>query len=157
MQNVMWRRWVQGSVVCAVMSVTGVSTAADFRPFTPVQDVCSACSKRAEDAITMDNGTKVKARIEAENDDYLILSRYGEVRLMPKTRLTSVDWANNAARSGLTSQDQVILKKGHVITGTIIEENAETGLLRIQSSLNQQIYVVFAREAEAIYKAGTRR
>lgn len=152
----MWRRVIEAAAVCVVMSVGLSATAADFRPFSAIQDVCPTCPKRAEDTITMDNGTKVKARIEAENDDYLILARYGEVRAFPKSRLMSVDWANNSARSGLTSQDQIVLNTGHVLTGNIIEENSETGLYRLQSSLNQQIYVVFAKEAEAIYKAGSR-
>lgn len=149
---------MRAGALCAAMCVmvTSTATAADFRPFAAVQDVCPTCPKRAEDNITMDNGTKVKARIEAENDDYLILSRYGEVRMLPKSRLMSVDWANNSARTGLTSQDQIVLNTGHVLTGNIIEENTETGLYRLQSSLNQQIYVVFAKEAEAIYKAGSR-
>ncbi len=154
----MWKQAVSTGVCGILMGVMVSSTAmaADFRPFSTVEDVCPTCPKRAEDTITLDNGTKVKARIVAENDDYLILSRYGEVRVLPKSRLMSVDWANNSARSGLTSQDQIVLGNGHVITGNIIEENSETGLYRLQSSLNQQIYVVFAKEAEAIYKGGSK-
>ncbi len=137
---------------CMLLSSTGF--AADFRPFSVVEDVCPTCAKRAEDVITLDNGTKVKARIVAENDDYLIMTRYGEVRLIPKSRLMSVDWANNAERSGLTSQDQIVLSSGHVVTGSIIEENSERGVYQLQSSLNQQVYVIFATQVEAVYKAG---
>ena len=150
------KRWILGSVVGLMCLGSAQGMAADFRPFSSVEDVCPTCAKRAVDTITLDNGTKVKARIEAENDDYLVLSRYGEVRIIPKSRLMSVEWANNSERSGLTSQDQLVLSSGHVLTGSIIEENKEQGIYRLQSSLNQQIYVVFGTQVESVYKAGRR-
>ena len=156
-KSIVMKRWIVGSVlgwmICGSVSA---AAAADFKAFSTVEDVCPTCAKRAVDTITLDNGTKVKARIEAENEDYLVLSRYGEVRIIPKSRLMSVEWANNSERSGLTSQDQLVLSSGHVLTGSIIEENQEQGVYRLQSSLNQQIYVVFATQVESIYKAGSR-
>ena len=147
---------IWGGVVAMITLVSGAVSAADFRAFTPVEDVCPTCPKRATDTVVMNNGTQIKALVVAENDDYLILSRYGEVRVLPKSRLSSVEWANDALRTGLTTQDQIVLSSGHVITGSILEENADTGLYRVQSSLNAQTYVVFKDQIEAVYKAGSR-
>lgn len=148
---------VVGALVAGViLSMSAQVSAADFRPFSPVQDVCPTCPKSAEDQITLNNDTKIRAKIVAENDDFFVLARYGEVRILPKERVLSVEWANNSQPSGLDMQDQVLLTTGHVVTGSIIEEQDKPAYFKIQSSINQQTYIVFKAQAEAVYRGGRR-
>ncbi|MEC9442663.1 MAG: hypothetical protein VYE40_16335 [Myxococcota bacterium] len=136
------------------MFIAGPAMAVSFQPFTKVTDVCPTCPKRATDTVTLNSSTKISAKVVAENDDFFVLFRYGEIRAVPKGSVQSVEWANGSAPAGLTSQDQIVLRNNHVLTGSIIEENTDRGFYRMQSSVNKQTFVVFANSAESVYKAG---
>ena len=69
-------------------------------------------------------------------------------------RIKSMTWATGNAPSNLTSQDQLLLKSGHVLTGTILEEKAKPGLFRLQSSTSRQTYVVFKAQVAQAFRGG---
>ena len=150
----MKKRVMFAVATCAMMAMAGPAMAVNFQPFTKVTDVCPTCPKRATDTITLNSSTKIAAKVVAENDDFFVLVRYGEVRAVPKGSVQSVEWANGSAPTGLTSQDQIVLRSNHVLTGSIIEENKDRGFYRMQSSVNKQTFVVFDNSAESVYKAG---
>ena len=150
------RGLVSVGVVGAIVASGAPAWSVNYKPFTKVEDVCPKCPKRASDTITLNSSAEVRAKIVAENNDFVVLTRYGEVRALPKSRVQSVEWANNSQPSGLTSQDQIVLRSGHVLTGSIIEEKSDPGYFRLQSSINQQTFVVFNSQIESVYKAGSR-
>ena len=148
--------WAAGvmSAAAVMIATSSMAWAVNFRGFTPITDVCPTCPKRATDTLTLNGNTKIQAKVVAENDDFFVLSRYGEVRALPKREMQSVEWANGSAPGGLTSQDQIVVRGGHVLTGSIIEDNQERKFYRLQSSVNKQTFVVFQNSVEAVYKAG---
>ena len=140
---------------CAALLVGfGTADAADFVPFSNVETVCKACDAPAADVVSLNSSVEVRGTIVAENEDYLVMERYGEMRVVPKSEVASVEWASGAAPSGLGAEDQIILKGGHVLTGSIIEEKATPGLFRVRSSDGARIYVAFFSQIEAVYRAG---
>ena len=122
--------------------------------FTPVKDVCPTCAKPAQDIITLGDGRKVLARVVAENEDFFVVSRYGEVRAISKGGGMRIAWSNSRQPTGLTSQDQLVLSNGHVLTGAIVEQKDKPALIRLQSSVNQQTFIVFLDQVTAMYKDG---
>ena len=87
------------ALVCMTIGASDVF-AVGFRPFSSVADVCPSCPKRASDELTLTDDSKVRAKVVAENDDFFVLSRYSEVRALPKTSVQSVEWANDSAPCG---------------------------------------------------------
>lgn len=145
-----------GLLVCAWMVCVPCSAlAVDFVPFGSVHDVCPTCPKRAVDEITLNNKLTVKAKIVAENTLFYVVHRFGEVRAVPKANVAGVVWANGTRRSGLLSQDQIVLTHGVVFTGSIVEEKSNPGFFRLQSSLNNQTFVIFKVKVRSVFKAGT--
>lgn len=130
------------------------ASAQSYTPFTPVQDVCPDCAKTPTDVITLNSNETIKAKIVAENNAFYVVSRYGEVRVVPKGSIMSVEWANGSKPGGLLSQDQILLKSGHVFTGKIVEERDKPGYFKLQSQLNNQTFIVFKSKVQAIYKGG---
>ncbi len=146
--------WFLG-MCCGVLLCATTANAQDFKPFTKVKDVCPACPKKASDKITLNNNLTITAKIVAENNVFYVLSLYGEIRTVPKARIMSVEWANGNKPSGLVSQDQIVLKNGVVLNGSIAEEKNKPGFFRMQSSLNNQTFIVFKDQIRVVYKAGT--
>ena len=145
------------SLMIALTMVTSMASAADFKPFSKVKDICPKCPKTTVDTITLNNNVKIRAKVVAENTNFLVVQRYGELRTVPRTRIMSVDWANGSKSTNLKSQDQILLRNGHVLTGSIIEEkNKPTGYFRMRSSLSKQTYVVLKTQVSEAYKAGSR-
>lgn len=137
------------------MLISSPALAVDFVPFSKVEDVCPECPKKAEDVITLSNGIKIKAKVVAENSSFLVLSRYGELRMVPQSRVQSVDWSNGSKMNNMTSQDQLVLLSGHVLTGSILEDKTEpVAYFRLQSSVNNQTFVIFKSQVKEAYKSG---
>ncbi len=156
MRETMWK-WA-GALACVATLCAGATTAhaATFVPFSKVKDVCPECPKRSTDVVTLQNNTELRVRVVAENSSFYVIERYGEVRALPKAMIMSVEWANGSKQSGLSTQDQIVLNNGLVITGSIVEEKDKPGYYRIQSSTNNQTVVVFANQAAEVYKAGSK-
>ncbi len=130
------------------------ASAQALQPFTTVKDVCPTCPKKATDVVTLRNDTKITGQVIAENQAFVVIARYGELRMVPVVRIKSMTWATGNAPSNLTSQDQLLLKNGHVLTGTIIEEKAKPGLFRLQASSSRQTYVVFKAQVAQAFRGG---
>lgn len=136
--------------------MTSAAAAQDFQPFSNVEDVCPACPKPATDVIALNNNTKVRAKVVAENADFMVIVRYGEVRVVPRRKVESVVWGEGTKPAGLTSQDQIVLNSGHVLTGSITEEKDEpAAYFRMQSGVNKQTFVIFKSQVSRAYKAGS--
>lgn len=142
--------------LCLVGMFASEASALKFTPFSNVKDVCPKCPKATTDTITFQNNVKVKARIIAETNAFYVIERYGEVRLVPLSDILSIDWGGGSKPAGLTSQDQIVLLNGHVLTGSIIDEKdaPKGGYFRMRSSTNNQTYIVFKKQAESVYKGG---
>ena len=128
--------------------------AQDTQPFSKVNDVCPSCAKSTQDTITLGNGSEIVARVVAENDDFFVVERYGELRSVQKGSGMKVAWSNSREPVGLSSQDQIVLKNGHILTGSLVEEKNKPALYRLQSSLNKQTYIVFKDQVRFLYKGG---
>ncbi|MEM1349556.1 MAG: hypothetical protein AAGI01_13420 [Myxococcota bacterium] len=138
----------------ALLAFADTASAQRFRPFTPAQDVCPDCAKTSTDVITLKSNETIKAQVVAENNAFYVVSRYGEVRVVPKGLIRSLDWANGSKPSGLLRQDQILLKSGHVVTGEIVEERDKPSYFKLQSQLNNQTFIVFKENIQAVYKGG---
>lgn len=143
-------------VSALLCGVSSAAVAQDFQPFSNVKDVCPSCPKTATDVITLNNNTKIRAKVVAENTDFMVIVRYGELRVVPRSKVESVVWGDGSKAAGLTSQDQIVLKNGHVLTGSITEEKDEpSSYFRMQSGVNKQTYVIFKTQVSKAYKAGS--
>jgi hypothetical protein len=148
------RRLLSSSALVLTVALASTAQAQQFVPFTKVKDVCPSCPKRATDTITLDDNSKVQGRVLAQNDMFFVVARFGELRTVPAGRVVSIDWANGNQPLGLLSQDQILLRTGVVLTGNIIEEKDKPAYYRLQSAINNQTYVVFKNQAEAVFKGG---
>lgn len=136
--------------------MSSMALAQDFKPFSNVKDVCPACPKPTTDVITLDNNTKIRAKVVAENVEFMVIVRYGEVRVVLRRKVESVSWGDGSKSAGLTSQDQLVLNNGHVLTGSITEEkDTPSAYFRMQSGVNKQTYVIFKSQVAKAYKAGS--
>ncbi len=146
------------ALMCGLLFLAPAASAqaANFAPFSAVKDVCPECPKRSSDVITLQNDSVLRVRVVAENSSFYVIERYGEIRALPKGMIMSVEWANGSKQAGLSTQDQIVLNSGLVITGSIVEERETPGYFRIQSSVNNQTIVVFASQAAEVYKAGSK-
>jgi hypothetical protein len=140
-------------VVCAIASP---ASAIDFKPFTDVENVCPDCSSSPFDTVTLQDGSEIRANIVAENSDFFVLERFGEVRAISHDRVESTSWADGRP-SNLNKQDQIVLQNGHVFTGTIVDRSDKPGHMQLDSSIGETSYVVFETEIEALYRQGKRQ
>ena len=144
-------------LTCLFLSLPALPLMAqDTQPFSKVTDVCPTCAKPAQDVLTLGDGTELQARVVAENDDFFVVERHGEVRSVSKSSGMRVAWANSREPVGLSSQDQIVLNNGHILTGSLVEEKDKPALYRLQSSLNTQTYIVFKDQVRSLYKGGKR-
>ncbi len=136
----------------AVMLVTSAAYA--FPPFTPVKNVCPQCTQQKTDIVTTSDGNKIRGTIVAINPDFYTLVRYSEARAIPRGEVQSVEWANGAKTGGVDSKDQIILKNGTVLTGSIVDDKEKPAVIQLKSSYNGVTYVVFKDQIDKLYKGG---
>ncbi len=125
-----------------------------FKSFSDVKSVCPQCEPPASDVLKLKNGSEVRATVVAINPAFYTVSRYGEVRTIPNGDVTSVEYEKGNKPSGIDSQDQIVLKNGHVLTGTISLENEKPAYYQIKSSTLDYTYTVFEPQAVKVYKKG---
>lgn len=134
--------------------VSSTAAAQDFKPFTKVENVCPDCEQPRADIIELSSGDSIRGTVVAENTDFYVVVRYGEVRAVPRSDVQAIEWAGGNKPSGLMNKDQILLPNGHVLSGTITEEKDEPALFKIKSSFNQQTFVVFKKVVKTAYKDG---
>ncbi|GEM_PF-1996870 len=157
MSTVSWLRTfllicVAGAASAALPSQVA---AQEFRPFSEVEDVCPDCEPTAADVVSLTSGESVRCDVVAQNEDFMVLERYGEVRAVSRDNVTSVEWADGQRPGDLESSDQILLNNGHVLTGTITETNDTPGHYVMKSDVSDVSFVVFKTEAKAVYRDGS--
>jgi hypothetical protein len=136
------------------MSVWFGADAMAYTPFTVVNNVCPKCTQPKADVATMSDGAKVAGQIIGENNVFYVMLRFGELRILPKNEVQVVEFANGAKPSNLSSHDQILLKSGHVISGTITEDKDLPALFQVKASHGDMTFVVFKSEVSKVYRAG---
>lgn len=155
----MMKRAKQSLVLAVVVSIGAVAveaSAVEFEPFHEVENVCPDCEKPESDTVELSDGTTVRCTIVAENQDFLVVERYGETRGIPNSEVASKSYADGGPPSDLRSQDQIVLKNGHVLTGSIVDESDKPGHYQLKSAVGDFSYVVFKSQAEALYREGSK-
>lgn len=140
-----------------VMISMSVWLAADvfaYTPFTAVNNVCPDCPQPKADIATMSDGAKIAGQIIGENNAFYVMLRFGEVRVLGKNEVQMIEFANGAKPSNLSSFDQILLKSGHVLNGTITEDKDKPALFQLKSSHGDMTFVAFKSEVSKVYRAG---
>ena len=150
------RRCLVWAGLAAAMSMASPAfSQVQFESFSNVKDVCPDCDKTKSDTVTLTGGETIRCNIVAENDDFLVVERFGEVRGIPIHEVDSKSFADSRP-SNLKSQDQLVLKSGHIVTGEIVDESDKPGHFQLKSSIRDFSYVVFKTEAKALYRSGSK-
>lgn len=125
-----------------------------FQPFTPVTDVCTTCPQPRADVLTLNDGTKLRGTIVGENTAFYAMMRHNEVRAVEKSGVQTVEYAAGSKPVSLGSMDQILLKSGHVLNGSITEDKAKPALFQLKSSTGSETFVVFKSEVSKVYRNG---
>lgn len=125
-----------------------------FKAFSDVKSVCPQCEPPASDVVKLRNGSEVRATIIAVNPVFYTVSRYGEVRTIPSSDVQSVEWEKGSKPAGIDALDQIVLKNGHVLTGTIVLTNEKPAYYQLKSSTLDYTYTVFEPQAVKVFKKG---
>jgi hypothetical protein len=123
---------------------------AGFADFTEVQSVCPTCEHPTKDIVVLKSGATVWCNVVAENDDYWVLERFGELRAAFKSEVSSVRWGHGRSASSLEPADQILLTNDVVYNGTV--QGEEPGIrFIIQTPLQKQTPSV--RLIRSVHKA----
>jgi hypothetical protein len=134
--------------------LAGSASAGGFKPFTKVDSVCEKCtSGPAWDHVTLKSGQEVAATIIAENDDFLVLEHFGELRAARRDEIATVTKNPAAVRPpGFT--DQLLLTDGTVRAGTLTGDPAADMIeMNVPGTPAPQHHIAKVAVA-AVYKAG---
>ncbi len=123
-----------------------------FKPFTDLNTVCPKCEPQPADVLTLKDGKTVRGKVIAMNSAFYTVRRYGEVRTVPKADVTNVAWQNGSQPVGIDTLDQIVLKNGHVLTGSIAKEDTRARVLK--SATPEQTFIVAFSETAAVFKRG---
>ncbi len=125
-----------------------------FQPFTPVTDVCTTCPQPRADVLTLNDGTKLRGIIVGENTAFYAMMRHNELRAVQKSGVQTVEYSAGSKPVSLGSMDQILLKSGHVLNGTITEDKAKPALFQLKASHGSETFVVFKSEVSKVYRNG---
>lgn len=128
--------------------------AAAYTPFTVVNNVCPSCTQPKSDVATMSDGSKISGQIIGENNAFYVMFRFGEVRALAKNEVQAIEFANGVKPSNLSSGDQIVLKNGHVLNGSITEDKESPALFQLKASNGDMTFVVFKSEVSKVYRSG---
>jgi hypothetical protein len=141
----------------AVLSLVASTVAAQdfsFRPFSDVTNVCPTCEAPPSDVLKLRDGREVRATVVAMNPSFYTVVRFGEVRTVPRGEVQSVTWEKGSQPSGLDNLDQIVLRNGHVLTGSIVVDNDTPAYYQIKSSYMEYTYTVFKTQAARVFRNG---
>lgn len=122
-----------------------------FTPFTSVSNVCPKCTTGPKfDEVALLAGKKVAANVIAQNSDYYVVERFGELRMIKKGDVSAVEWKDKGPRK-LAAGDQILLKSGVVFHGAITEElKGRLFVIRVGERTHQ----VWNSQIQAVYRGG---
>ena len=143
------------ALVTTFLGASGLSTARaqEFKPFGNVTSVCPKCPAYGLDKIQLKDGQEIAALIVAENPLFIVVRRYGEFRAIGRNQITSIQKSSDAGREA-DHDDQVLMKDGLVVSGKIVREREETGMLEIQIPPNKSSMIIYRSLVQAIFKSG---
>jgi hypothetical protein len=103
--------------------VVAIATHAHAQTLIPFSDVHSVCTANctggpAYDRIVLKNGTEVLARVLAENDRFLLLEKFGELRAVGRDQVQTLD-KNPKTERAAGYGDQILANDGIVLAGTL--------------------------------------
>jgi hypothetical protein len=103
---------------------------AGFTPFTEVQNVCPTCEHpEYRDIVVLREGGNVWCNVVADNDEYYVLERHGELRAAQKSEVRKVEWGRGRGAESVGAGDQILLKNNVLYHGTILSEDPGTSFL----------------------------
>lgn len=145
-------RFVKILIVAAITLIA--AQALGYPPFTPVKNVCPQCTQQKADIIKTSDGKTIRGTVVAINPDFYTIVRFSEARAIPRAEVQSVEWANGTKTGGVDTRDQIFLKNGTVLTGSIVDDKEKPAVYQLKSSYNGMTYVVFKDQVDKFYKAG---
>ncbi len=122
-----------------------------FTPFTTVSNVCPSCPKRKTDEVKLTSGLTLACKIVAQNDSYYVVTRFGELRAVMRNEIASIKWADESKGAQLSTGDQVLLKNGVVLHGSIVEQQPGR-LLVIQ--VDSSRHIVWFGQIDKLHRNG---
>ncbi len=122
-----------------------------FKPFPVVKNVCPLCKgKPSFDTVVLTTGAKIRCDVIAQNSDYYVLERFGVLRMVRKTDVSSVEWKSNTPPK-LATGDQVLLHSGLALHGTIY--TVQKGRF-IEIRSGKHMHTVWVSQIQAAYQGG---
>ena len=146
----------QLALIASIVTLSVTVPAFAWAPFTPVVNVCETCEQAPADVVMLNNGTTLRGDVVGENPSFWVVVRYTEARAIPKSDVKSITWKNNTKPAIVSNSDQLLLKNGVVLNGSIIEDKSKPPVIQLKSSYLDQTYIVFKAEVAEAYKAGAR-
>lgn len=144
------------SAIIAALILLVALPAAAWEPFTEVTSVCPSCPEPPADQVTLTNGTVIRGAVVGENPSFWVVVRYTEARAIPKAEVQGITWANGTKPASVTSADQILLKSGVVLSGSILEDKTKPAAFSLKSSHHDQTYVVFKSQIAEVYRGGVK-
>jgi len=120
-------RSIQVGLLGICLATSSFAWGGPMKPFTQVNDVCPKCSGGpAFDHVQLKSGEVLGARVVAENERFYVIERFGELRALDRDQVSG-PWIKSpsADRGGGGYPDQILLKDGIVLAGTISGDIAQ--------------------------------
>ncbi|MBK8481240.1 MAG: hypothetical protein IPL40_08695 [Proteobacteria bacterium] len=136
----------------ALALVGSVVPLAAFKPFSAVRDACPRCAPFA-DVVRLAEGGELVAHVMAQNLDALVVERFGEYRALQRAEVAAIVWQRNERRN-LPSHDQLVLKNGVVLHGTIVRDNRDGYFVIRVGALE---HIAWTAQIESVYREGRPR
>lgn len=142
--------------IATALAVSVAVPAFAWAPFTVVTNVCETCEQEPADVVTLTNGTKIRGQVVGENSSFWVVVRLTEARAIPKGEVQGIEWANKSKPASVSNSDQILLKNGVVLSGTIVDDKTTPPVMQLKSSYLDQTYIVFKAEVAEAYRSGTK-
>lgn len=140
------------SVVLALAPLATAAGDEPYKPFTAVNSVCPKCTTGPQyDRIVLTNGKDVYARVVAENESFLVMEKFGELRAVTREHVKNVE-KNSKITSRAGFEDQVLFKDNVVFAGTI--KTDADGMIEMTMPWSQTTYLAPWDAIALAYRGG---
>ena len=124
---------IVGVLACGAVSThAAIGKAQSFRPFDDVTSNCAKCPIPGADKLTLKDGQVVDAIIVAENPNFYVLAKFGELRAIGLDQVAKLE-RNPKADRGKGHVDVLLTKGNLVVSGQLISDDASTGYVEFAS------------------------
>lgn len=127
-------------------------TSMAFAPFSEVRNVCPRCPAAPNDLIVLMSKARVSCRVVAQNVDYYVVERLGEVRAVLKSEIASIRRLKKDESTPSTG-DQILLKNEVLLHGTITDEKKG---LYLTISVQGKPQVAWFDQIKSVHRGGAR-